>query len=89
MYETIGNQKAKKHPTIRISHSVHGTCDVVIYNMPDKKFENFFSVLDIWASGGYDRFNDGGRYFEVPTWVYDHIDEIASIKNNGIKVIKY
>ena len=73
---------------VRISKSVHGTADVVIYNLPSIKMVDFFALLDVWGSKGYDRFNDGGLYFEVPMFVYENIESIPFLKANRILVEK-
>lgn len=77
---------AKQNAKIVISKSPHGTADVVVYNMPSIKMVDFFALLDIWESKGYDRFNDEGLYFEVPLFIYDNIDAIPFIKANGIEI---
>ena len=74
---------------VRISKSVHGTADVVIYNLPSIKMVDFFALLDVWGSKGYDRFNDGGLYFEVPMFVYENIESIPFLKANRILVEKF
>ena len=76
----------KKNARIVIMKSAHGTADVVVYELPSIKMVDFFALLDIWGSKGYDRFEDGGLYFEVPMFVYDHIEEIPFIKSSGIEV---
>lgn len=73
---------------VRISKSVHGTADVVIYNLPSIKMVDFFALLDVWGSKGYDRFNDGGLYFEVPMFVYENIESIPFLKANRILIEK-
>ena len=73
---------------VRISKSVHGTANVVIYNLPSIKMVDFFALLDVWGSKGYDRFNDGGLYFEVPVFVYENIESIPFLKANRILVEK-
>lgn len=73
---------------VRISKSVHGTANVVIYNLPSIKMVDFFSLLDVWGSKGYDRFNDGGLYFEVPMFVYENIESIPFLKANRILIEK-
>lgn len=73
---------------VRISKSVHGTANVVIYNLPSIKMVDFFALLDVWGSKGYDRFNDGGLYFEVPMFVYENIESIPFLKANRILVEK-
>ena len=78
----------KDSPKIIISKSAHGTADVVVHNLPSIKMVDFFMLFDIWGSRGYDRFNDDGLYFEVPTFVYDIIEDIPFIKTNHIEVVK-
>lgn len=73
---------------VRISKSVHGTANVVIYNLPSIKMVDFFALLDVWGSKGYDRFNDGGLYFEVPMFVYENIESIPFLKANRILIEK-
>lgn len=75
-------------PKIIISKSAHGTVDVVVYNLPSIKMVDFFMLLDIWGSKGYDRFNDGSLYFEVPAFMYDIIENIPFVKTKNIKIIK-
>lgn len=74
-------------PKIVVSKSAHGTTDVVVYDLPSTKMVDFFALLDIWGSKGYDRFNDDGLYFEVPVFMYDIIEEIPFVKINHIEVI--
>ena len=73
---------------VRISKTVHGTANVVIYNLPSIKMVDFFALLDVWGSKGYDRFNDGGLYFEVPMFVYENIESIPFLKANRILIEK-
>ena len=73
---------------IVISKSAHKTVDIVVYNLPSIKMVDFFSMLDIWGSKGYDRFNDEGLYFEVPEFVYNNIENIPFIKTNSIQIEK-
>ena len=73
---------------VRISKSAHGTANVVIYNLPSIKMVDFFALLDVWGSKGYDRFNDGGLYFEVPMFVYENIESIPFLKANRILIEK-
>ena len=81
-------EETKSKPKIVVSKSVHKTVDVVVYNLPSIKMVDFFALLDIWGSKGYDRFNDDGLYFEVPEFVYDIIEDIPFIKTNHIEVVK-
>ena len=73
---------------VRVSKSAYGTADVVVYNLPSIKMVDFFALLDVWGSKGYDRFNDGGLYFEVPMFVYENIECIPFLQMNGIVVEK-
>ena len=73
---------------IVISKSAHGTVDIVVYDLPSIKMVDFFMLLDIWGSKGYDRFHDDGLYFEVPTFVYDIIEQIPFVLMNNIRIIK-
>ena len=74
---------------VRISRSAYGTADVVVYNLPSIKMVDFFSLLDVWGSKGYDRFNDGGLYFEVPMFAYENIENIQFLKTSGILIEKF
>ena len=74
---------------VRISRSAYGTADVVIYNLPSIKMVDFFFFFDVWGSKGYDRFDDGGLYFEVPMFVYENIENIPSSKTSGILIEKF
>ena len=74
---------------VRISRSAYGTADVVVYNLPSIKMVDFFSLLDVWGSKGYDRFDDGGLYFEVPMFVYENIENITFLKTSGILIEKF
>lgn len=77
--------KAKQK--IRIARSAHGTTDVILYN-PKAEVKSFFALLDIWGSNGYDRFGDGGLYFEVPCFVYDNVEKLPFIARQQIEVEK-
>ena len=74
---------------VRISRSAYGNADVVVYNLPSIKMVDFFSLLDVWGSKGYDRFDDGGLYFEVPMFVYENIENIQFLKTSGILIEKF
>ena len=74
---------------VRISRSAYGTADVVVYNLPSIKMVDFFSLLDVCGSKGYDRFDDGGLYFEVPMFVYENIENIQFLKTSGILIEKF
>ena len=84
----IVEKTCMNEPVIAVSKSAHGTVDVVVYDLPSIKMVEFFSLLDIWGSKGYDRFEDGGLYFEVPNFVYDVIDDLPFIRTNNIRVAK-
>lgn len=74
------------NPKIRVSKSAHNTIDVVIYDMPNMKLVDWFVLMDIWGSKGYDRFGDNGLYFELPKNMYDIIPNLPFIKRFGIEV---
>lgn len=74
------------NPVIKISPSAHGTLDVVVYDLPNTKMVDWFSLMDIWGSWGFDRFNDGGLYFELPLWCKDMLKEVPFIRSNNIKI---
>lgn len=76
------------NPRIRISKSAHKTTDVVIYDMPTIKLVDWFSLIDIWGSRGYDRFGDDGLYFELPEEMYDVIEKLPFISKYHIKINK-
>lgn len=79
----------EKKKDIRVFRSAHGTCDIVVYNKEKHLgLVDFFGRFDIWGSHGYDRFNDGGVYFEVPAFMYEIIDEIPYIPRNNLKIEK-
>lgn len=84
----IVEKTCMNEPVIAVSKSAHGTVDVVVYDFPSIKMVEFFSLLDIWGSKGYDRFEDGGLYFEVPNFVYDIVDDLPFIRTNNIRVAK-
>lgn len=74
-------------PTIRIMKSAHNTTDVIVYNTP-LAITNWFALVDIWGSRGYDRFGDGGLYFEVPIEMYDIVPCLPFVNRFGIKIKK-
>lgn len=75
---------------IVISKSAHTrSVDVVVYNLPSIKMVDWFALMDIWGSKGYDRFNDGGLYFELPAFIYNEIENLPFVKMNGLEVTKY
>lgn len=76
------------NPRIKISKSAHGTIDVVIYDMPSTKLVDWFALVDVWGSPGYDRFHDDGLYFELPKELYDIIGRLPFISKYHITVIK-
>lgn len=73
-------------PEIKMWKSAHRTIDVVIYNMPDIKLVGWFELMDIWGSRGYDRFRDGGLYFELPGYMFDIIPDLPFVKRYVITV---
>ena len=75
-------------PLIRIFKSAYGTIDVVIYNISNIQIVNWFALMDIWSSRGYDRFNDNGLYFELQKEMYDIIPDLPFIHRFAI-VVKY
>ena len=76
-------------PEIHLYKSAHGTADAVIFDMPKTKLVDWFSLIDVWGSPGYDRFNNGGLYFEIPKEMYDIIPNLPFISKYHIKVTKY
>lgn len=76
------------NPRIRISKSAYGTTDVIIYDMPNPKMVDWFSLVDVWGSKGYDRFHDDGLYFELPREFYDIIEKLPFVSRNCILVDK-
>jgi hypothetical protein len=68
---------------IKLFKTSHNTCDAVLYNAPNKIIE-LFRGFDIWGSKGYDRFNDGGIYFEIPVELKPIIKDIPVINRNGV-----
>ena len=77
---------AKHNPRILMWKSVHGSTDVVIYDMPDINIVKWFELVDIWGSRGYDRFNDGGLFYELPKELYDIIPNLYFVKKYSIKI---
>ena len=75
-------------PKIRLYKSAHGTVDATIYDMPSIKIVDGFSLIDIWGSRGYDRYNDDGLYFEIPAEFYDLIPNLHFVKEFGIEVVR-
>lgn len=75
-------------PKIRLYKSAHGTVDAIIYDMPSINIVNWFSLIDIWGSRGYDCFNDGGLYFEIPMELYDIIPDLHFVKQYNIVIEK-
>ena len=73
-------------PRIWLSKSAHGTLDVVIYDMPKTKIVDWFSLVDVWGSPGYDRFHDGGLYFELPINLREIIPTLPFVSHYGITV---
>lgn len=77
------------NPKIRISYSAYRTCDIVLYDMPNTKLVDWFALIDIWGSPGYDRFKDGGLYFEIPREMCDIIPTLPFVKKYQIEIVKY
>lgn len=75
-------------PRIEIYKSVHGTIDATVYNMPDTKLVDWFSLVDIWGSRGYDRYGDNGLYFELPKELYDIIPNLPFISKYHIEIVQ-
>jgi len=69
---------------IDIRKNVHGNADVVVY--ADNGVFDWFRFLDIWGSRGYDRFGDGGLYFEVPEEVAKAIPKMAYVRHSGAEI---
>lgn len=71
---------------IVISRSCYNTVNVYVYGKlkADKRVVEFFEDLDVWRGGGYDR--NGGKFFEVPLWVIDHIDDVPLLR--GVRIEK-
>lgn len=76
------------NPRIEISRSAHKTCDVVIFDMPNTKLVDWFSLIDIWHSPGYDRFHNGGLYFEIPMEMYDAIPSLPFVSRFHIEIVQ-
>lgn len=74
-------------PKIEIYKSVHGTTDVIIYDIPNKKIADWFSMVDVWGSRGYDRFDNCGLYFELPKELYDIIPALPFVDRYHIEVV--
>lgn len=85
--EEVAEEEAKVNDIVRVSQSAHGTCDIVVY-ATDIAMVDFFRHFDVWGANGYDRFHDGGIYFEVPSFMYDLIEEIPYIRRSHIKIEK-
>jgi hypothetical protein len=85
--QCLTEEETKVNDIIRVSQSAHGTCDIVVYTK-DNTMVDFFRHFDIWGTKGYDRFHDGGIYFEVPSFMYDIIEEIPYIQRSHIKIEK-
>lgn len=75
-------------PRIEIYKSVHGTIDVTIYDMPNTKLVDWFSLVDVWGSRGYDRYGDNGLYFELPKELYDIIPALPFVSKYHIEVVR-
>lgn len=72
---------------IQISKSAHGTIDIILGGLNDNEpIRNWFSMLDIWGSRGYDRYHTNTIYFEIPA-VFEHVIEAAPfVKFNHIDI---
>ena len=70
---------------IVISKNIHGNADVVVY-CDEKGAYDWFRHLDVWGSVGYDRFNDGGLYFEMYIDTAKAIPKMAFVCHSGAKV---
>lgn len=85
-----------KHPNfvhelsgkIIVARSCYNTANVFIYGelKANKRIVEFFEDLDVWRGGGYIR--DGGKFFEVPLWVLEHIDDVPLLRGVEIEVVK-
>ena len=71
---------------IDISENVHGNADVVVY-CDEKGAFDWFRFLDVWGSAGYDRFNDGGFYFEMSRDVAKRIPKMGFVRHCGADVV--
>ena len=71
---------------IDISKNIHGTADVVVY-CDEKGAFDWFRFLDVWGSAGYDRFDDGGIYFEINADVARNIPNMAFVRHCGAEVV--
>ena len=76
------------NPRIKVWRSGHGTTDVTVYGLHRKEMVEFFGLFDIWGSHGYNRWNDGGLYFECPGFFYDIVEGIPFIQRDRIIVEK-
>lgn len=75
-------------PTIKVYRSCYRTINVFLYNITDD-VKAWFSMMDVWGSQGYDRFKDGGIFYELPNDFYDLIQELPFIKRKRITVEMY
>lgn len=75
-----------KKDIITVSKSAHGTADIVVYSDRSSGVFDWFKNLDVWGSYGYDRFNDGGRYFEIPMSIAKVLKDIPAIRRKGFTV---
>lgn len=72
---------------VRVMKSGYGTLDITLYGFSgNDKVVDWFSLLDVWGSGGYDRYKDGGRYFEIPAELYDILPSLHFILREGIEI---
>ena len=74
---------------INISRSAYKTLDVTLGNLDDiEDVCQWFAMISIWGTSGYDRYHNNTLYYEIPEAFYDVIEECAFIRKYGIKVIK-
>lgn len=72
---------------IRMTPSIYkNSLDVVLYKITDKDIIRWFQMVDIWGGKGYDRFNDGGIYFEIPIELKDIIPKLRFVVENHIYI---
>ena len=71
---------------IEISNDIHGMADVVVY-CDEKGAFDWFRFLDVWGSTGYDRFGDGGLYFEMDVDVAKAIPNMAFVRHCRAEVV--
>ena len=76
------------YPFIVLTKSAHGTVDAILYNIDDDEMINWFSMIDVCGSKGWDKYNDSGIYFEIPRSFYEVVPDIPFVQNNHI-VVEY